>query len=162
MPGTVAQPRIDFLDRPLRLYIDGEFALTDERLTVLNPATGRPLAEAPLATAHEVDLAVRAARKAFPGWRFSPPTGRARLIWGLADRLAEHADELATIEVLDNGKPPRASGPGTPARTPASAGNSAKRRLSPICNPSPSGLTWRRPCRSTARASAGNQRRQQP
>jgi len=50
MPGPITEPEIDFLRRPPRLYIDGEFAATDGRLTVLNPATGLPLAEVPLAT----------------------------------------------------------------------------------------------------------------
>ena len=105
MTQAITQPRIEFLDRPLRLYIGGEFAATDEHLTVLNPATGEELAQAPLASAADVDRAVTAARAAFPGWRFTPPTQRARLLWGLADRLEALADEFATIEVLDNGKP---------------------------------------------------------
>ncbi len=105
MTHAIAEPRIEFLGRPLRLYIDGEFAGTDEQFTVLNPATGRPLAHAPLATEGDVDRAVRAAHNAFPGWRFSPPTQRARLMWALADRLEERKEEFATIEVLDNGKP---------------------------------------------------------
>jgi phenylacetaldehyde dehydrogenase len=105
MTRAVAEPRIDFLNEPLRLYINGEFVVTEQRLTVLNPATGEPLAEAPLATEREVDLAVRAAHAAFPHWRFTPPAERARLIWTLADLLDGHREELATIEVLDNGKP---------------------------------------------------------
>ena len=51
MTGTVAEPRPGFLDGPLRLYIGGEFTDTKNRLTVLNPATGEPLAEAPVARA---------------------------------------------------------------------------------------------------------------
>jgi acyl-CoA reductase-like NAD-dependent aldehyde dehydrogenase len=105
MTGTVAEPRPGFLNGPLRLYIGGEFIDTEDRLTVLDPATGEPLAAASLAGEREVDQAVRAARAAFPGWRFTPPAQRARLMWLLADRLEEHADEFATIEVLDNGKP---------------------------------------------------------
>jgi len=105
MTGTVTEPRPGFLDGPLRLYIDGEFVGTGEGLTVLNPATGEPLAEAPLAGEREVDQAVRAAAAAFPVWRFTPPSQRARLMWALADRIEEHAEEFATIEVLDNGKP---------------------------------------------------------
>jgi phenylacetaldehyde dehydrogenase len=105
MTSTIAEPRIDFLDRPLRLYIDGEFAATDQQLAVMNPATGEQLAAAPLATAADVDRAVRAARAAFPGWRSTPATQRGRLMWDLADRLERHQDEFATIEVLDNGKP---------------------------------------------------------
>jgi phenylacetaldehyde dehydrogenase len=105
MTDTVTGIRPAFLDGPLRLYIGGEYVGTGEQLTVLNPATGEPLAEVPLAGEREVDQAVRAASAAFPGWRFTPPSQRARLMWALADRLEEHLEELATIEVLDNGKP---------------------------------------------------------
>jgi phenylacetaldehyde dehydrogenase len=105
MAATVTDPDLEFLRRPLRLYIDGEFAATDQQLTVLNPATGQELAQVPLASPQDVDGAVRAARTAFETWRFSPPTQRARLIWQLADLLEARQEEFATIEVLDNGKP---------------------------------------------------------
>jgi phenylacetaldehyde dehydrogenase len=105
MTTSTTEPKIDFLERPLRLYIDGEFVETQGSLPTINPATGRTLAEAPLATDRDVDLAVAAARRAFDGWRATPPTQRARLMWTLADLLEQHSDELATIEVLDNGKP---------------------------------------------------------
>ena len=102
---TVTDPKVPFLGEPLRLYIDGRFVETEAALPTLNPATGELLAEAPLATPREVSLAVEAAQRAFEGWRSFPPTQRARLIWRLADLLEENAEELATIEVLDNGKP---------------------------------------------------------
>ena len=105
MASTDTQPRIDFLEEPMRLYIDGAFVQTDEGLPSLNPATGAQLAEAPLASAREVDAAVAAAGRAFDEWRFTPPTQRAKLLWRLADLLESAKDEFATIEVLDNGKP---------------------------------------------------------
>src|ERR1700676_4140055 len=105
MVTTLTEPSIDFLRRPLRLYIGGEFVETADHLATLNPATGEVLANAPLAGSGEVDSAVAAARLAFPEWRRQPPTQRARLLWKLADLLEEHAEELAIIEVLDNGKP---------------------------------------------------------
>jgi phenylacetaldehyde dehydrogenase len=103
--SAVPEPDLEFLRRPLRLYIDGEFAATSGSLTVVNPATGLPLAQAPLASEQDVDLAVRAAHAAFGRWRFTPPTARARLLWTLADLLEARQEEFATIEVLDNGKP---------------------------------------------------------
>ena len=102
---SLTEPKVPFLTEPLRLYIDGRFVETDETLPTLNPATGEVLAEAPLATPREVGMAVEAAQRAFDDWRFLPPTRRARLIWRLADLLEENAEELATVEVLDNGKP---------------------------------------------------------
>jgi acyl-CoA reductase-like NAD-dependent aldehyde dehydrogenase len=74
-------------------------------MATIDPATGQTLAEVPVATPAEVDLAVQAASDAFRGWRATPPTQRARLLWKLADLIEEHGEELAAIEVLDNGKP---------------------------------------------------------
>jgi phenylacetaldehyde dehydrogenase len=103
--GTIAEPKIPFLAATPMLYIDGRFVQTDATLAVVNPATGEVLMEVPLATQREVDLAVEAAGRAFEGWRSFPATQRARMLWTLADLLEAHAEELATIEVLDNGKP---------------------------------------------------------
>ena len=103
--ASITQPQIDFLERPLRLYIDGAFVETEGTLATVNPATGQVLAQAPLATEREVDAAVTAAARAFETWRFTPATQRARLMWALADLLEANKDEFATIEVLDNGKP---------------------------------------------------------
>ncbi len=105
MATTISDPRIGFLDRPMRLYIDGAFVETEGSLPSVNPATGATLAEAPLATQREVDAAVAAAARAFETWRSTPPTQRARHMWALADLLEANKDEFATIEVLDNGKP---------------------------------------------------------
>ncbi len=105
MPSTISEPRIEFLDRPIRLYIDGAFVETDGSLASVNPATGKVLAQAPLATEREVDAAVTAAARAFEAWRSTPPTQRAKLMWALADLLDANKEEFATLEVLDNGKP---------------------------------------------------------
>jgi phenylacetaldehyde dehydrogenase len=103
--ATVTEPTIAFLQKPLRLYIDGAFVETEGSLASINPATGQTLAMAPLATQREVDAAVEAAARAFETWRSVPPTERARLLWSLADLLDANKEEFATIEVLDNGKP---------------------------------------------------------
>jgi phenylacetaldehyde dehydrogenase len=103
--STVTEPTIAFLQKPLRLYIDGRFVETEGSLASINPATGQTLAMAPLASEREVDAAVTSAARAFEPWRSVPPTQRARLLWRLADLLEAAKDELATIEVLDNGKP---------------------------------------------------------
>jgi phenylacetaldehyde dehydrogenase len=105
MSTSVVPQRPAFLDGPLRLYIGGRRVSTDGRLATVDPATGQTLAEVPLASPAEVDFAVRAAADAFRGWRATPPTQRARLLWTLADLIEKHSEELAAIEVLDNGKP---------------------------------------------------------
>jgi acyl-CoA reductase-like NAD-dependent aldehyde dehydrogenase len=98
---------LPFLDGPVRLFIDGEFIETGATIPTIDPGTGELLADVALAGQGEVDAAVAAARRAFEGWRFTPPTERARLMWRLADLLESHSEEFAAIEVLDNGKPLR-------------------------------------------------------
>lgn len=108
-PGTQA-----FLDgSPKKLFINNEWvsAANGETFQTLNPATGEPLAEAALAGQEDVDRAVRAAREAFESdaWRQMSGEDRGQLLWKLADLIDEHADELAELETLDNGKPLRVS-----------------------------------------------------
>src|SRR5690606_42005236 len=56
----------------------------------------------------DADLAVRAARAALEGpLATQKPSERAKLLWRLADLVEAHADELAVLETLDNGKPLR-------------------------------------------------------
>jgi phenylacetaldehyde dehydrogenase len=82
----------------LRLLIGGERvdAASGERFDVLNPATGELLATVP--------AAVAAARAALPVWQALAPARRAELLWDLGTRIADLAEELATLEALDNGK----------------------------------------------------------
>jgi betaine-aldehyde dehydrogenase len=91
----------------LQNFIDGEFVDPAEGATeeVLNPATAEALAEAPLSTAEDVDRAVGAARRAFDGWAGTTPAERSLALLKLADRIEEHADELADLEAADAGKP---------------------------------------------------------
>ncbi|HEY7830170.1 MAG TPA: gamma-aminobutyraldehyde dehydrogenase [Solirubrobacteraceae bacterium] len=90
----------------LRNFIDGEPAAGEgEDEAILNPSTGEELARAPLSSAQEVDRAVRAARRAFPGWSGATPAERATALLALADMVDEHAEELARLEALNAGKP---------------------------------------------------------
>jgi betaine-aldehyde dehydrogenase len=92
---------------PLRNFIDGEFVEAAQGATtaVLNPSTGEPIALAPESTKADVDRAVAAARRAFPGWAATPPGERALALLRLADAIEEHGDELAQLESDDAGKP---------------------------------------------------------
>ncbi len=105
----LAQPVREFLERPKKLYIDGEWvdALSGKTFPTLDPATGEVLSEVPEAGAEDVDRAVKAARKAFDDGRWSDlsPHKRARVLYRIASLIDEHRDELAQIETLDNGKP---------------------------------------------------------
>ena len=103
---VIERPGIDFLTRPMRLFIGGEWVEGSDAFDTRDPATGEMLAEIPIAGQKHIDAAVSAARSAFEdGWRDMAPTERQRLIWRLGDLLDENKDEFAVLEVLDNGKP---------------------------------------------------------
>jgi len=74
-------------------------------LTVLEPATEEVLAEIPRAGVDEVDAAVARAKAAFPAWRAVAPADRARLLYRLADALADAQEDLARLEARNAGKP---------------------------------------------------------
>jgi aldehyde dehydrogenase (NAD+) len=92
-----------------KLIIDGQAvdALSGRTFQTVNPATEEPICAVAEAGPEDVDRAVRAARKAFESgpWPSMRPAERQRLLWKLGDLILEHADELARLETLDNGKP---------------------------------------------------------
>jgi phenylacetaldehyde dehydrogenase len=98
-----------FVARRHQMLIDGRFveAASGRTFPSFDPATGEVLAQVPDGGAEDVDRAVRAARRAFESgpWPSLSPSERGRLLWKLADLLEAHAEELATLESLDNGKP---------------------------------------------------------
>jgi acyl-CoA reductase-like NAD-dependent aldehyde dehydrogenase len=95
--------------REYAMLIGGEQrqARTSERIETTNPATGEILARFPRGRAEDIDDAVTAARAAFPGWRATPPQQRAEYLERLAAVIVEHAEELALLDVADNGSPIR-------------------------------------------------------
>src|SRR5215472_9054433 len=92
-----------------RLFIDGQFTdgLAGRVIDVINPADGSLLAQVAEAGSEDVDRAVEAAQRAFPGWAAWPPADRGRLLTRLADLIEAHAAELAELESLDTGHPIR-------------------------------------------------------
>jgi betaine-aldehyde dehydrogenase len=87
-------------------FIDGESrGASGETEAVLNPATGEQLAQAPVSSPEDVDLAVKAARRAFAGWSNTTPAQRAQALLAMADVIECHADEITRIEALNAGKP---------------------------------------------------------
>ncbi|HVL52840.1 MAG TPA: aldehyde dehydrogenase, partial [Vitreimonas sp.] len=90
-------------------FIDGDFraAESGERFVTENPATGRSLAEVASGGAADVDLAVRAARRAFDDGRWSrrPPEERKTVLLRLAELIEANLEELATLDALEGGKP---------------------------------------------------------
>ena len=91
------------------MLIDGEWveARHGRTLEVYDPALGELFDHVPAGDAEDVDVAVTAARRALEDseWSRVNASERGRVIWRIGDLILEHADELATIESIDNGKP---------------------------------------------------------
>src|SRR5262249_43219623 len=99
-----------FIRSDHKLLIDGRWveSTTGETCATINPATEETLAEVAYGRAPDIELAVKAARKAFADdspWRRMNASDRGRLIWKISELIEENADELAMLETLDNGKP---------------------------------------------------------
>ena len=108
-PERLSTAVADFLAVPRLLFIGGQWIESADGVTseVENPATGEVIATVFQGNEKDVDRAVAAARKAFElqSWRYGPPSERAKMMWRLADLLELHADELAEMEALNQGKP---------------------------------------------------------
>ena len=100
-------------DFPIRhqLFIDGKFvdAASGETLASVNPHDNTPIADVAMAGKADVDAAVAAAQAAFPAWSRMSASDRGRILLRLADKIEEHAEELAQLESLDTGHPLRDS-----------------------------------------------------
>jgi acyl-CoA reductase-like NAD-dependent aldehyde dehydrogenase len=92
-----------------QLIIDGGRAKASDGATidVINPSSGAVLATIAKATAADVDRAVRAARRALDSkeWGGIAPAERGRILNRIAAGIRDRAEELATLESQDNGKP---------------------------------------------------------
>jgi phenylacetaldehyde dehydrogenase len=90
-------------------FIDGQLVSgrSTRAFDVYDPATGQVIAEVNAASPEDIDTAVAAARQAHERgeWRNSNSHDRANTLWQLGDRIMAHANELAELEVRDNGMP---------------------------------------------------------
>jgi aldehyde dehydrogenase (NAD+) len=91
-----------------QLFIEGAWrpAATGQTYATINPATEEESAQVALGDERDVDLAVRAARKAFETgpWSKMAAAERARLVWKLGDLITANLDEMARLESLCTGK----------------------------------------------------------
>ena len=98
-----------FLKTPKRMLIANNWveSVSGKTFEVYNPATGEVLAHVAEGDARDIDLAVRAANKAFRAgpWPSMSPSERGRLLWKLGDLIEKNLEEFAELESLDNGKP---------------------------------------------------------
>ncbi len=103
--AAVSPPKV----KNQKMLIDGQWvdSRSGKTFETINPSTGDTICQVAEGDKADVDLAVKAARRAFEskGWRNTTPLERGRLLFKLADLIDAHAGELAALETLDNGKP---------------------------------------------------------
>ena len=88
-----------------QMTIDGKGVSTPAHIDVRNPATGEVFAQAPAATAKDLDHAVAAAKRAFESWKLTSIAERKAALNKAAAILKAHADELASLFVAEQGRP---------------------------------------------------------
>src|SRR5208282_4747461 len=108
--GAKSSAAIAFLSSsPKKLLIGGKWVPSKSGKTfeTINPANEQVLALIAEGDKADVDEAVKAARKAYEEgkWSSISPHQRSRYLLTIADLIDQHADELAQLETLDNGKP---------------------------------------------------------
>ncbi|TWJ19139.1 aldehyde dehydrogenase family protein [Geobacter argillaceus] len=97
------------MDDSYRLYINGKWvdASTGKTTDTYCPATGELLATCADASREDVDMAVKAAWKAWDSWKKIGPQQRSAMLLKIADLIDANAEKLALVETMDNGKPIR-------------------------------------------------------
>lgn len=108
MTSTMTPSKVK-LDRKWQLFIDGSFEDGVSERSLVNPATGEVLCKVSEADSKLVEKAIKAARQAFDHgpWPRMTAQERANVLFKLADKIDEHAEELAELETLNGGKPLR-------------------------------------------------------
>src|SRR5262245_19184180 len=98
------------MDKPVisllrnQCYVDGRW-LGDPKLPVTNPANGEEIAKVPMMSAEDARGAVEAAARAFPAWSKLLAKERAAILRRWYELQMEHADELALLMTMEQGKP---------------------------------------------------------
>src|SRR5271169_6138782 len=107
--GVSSSAAKDFLRKPKQLLIGGKWvpAKSGKTFETINPSNEEVLSLIAEGDKADVDEAVKAARKAYESGKWSQigPHQRARYLFKIAELIDAHADELAELETLDNGKP---------------------------------------------------------
>src|SRR5437763_7985484 len=89
----------------LKLFIDGVWKSADTGHTVLNPADASPIAEVPYATAADLDEALAASERAWPGWRETDVEKRGAILHKTAQLLRDRAEAIGRTMTQEQGKP---------------------------------------------------------
>ncbi|MBL4712668.1 MAG: aldehyde dehydrogenase family protein [Gammaproteobacteria bacterium] len=97
----------DFLSKPLGMYIDGKFVSgnANETLDVMEPSTGKHLAQIARGNEQDINDAVSSAKQAFEGeWAAYKPRAREQVMRKISDLIRENLQTIAELECLDSGK----------------------------------------------------------
>lgn len=87
------------------MLVDGDLVTTSATFDVRNPATGEVFAQAPSASAADLDTAVAAATKAFATWKTVPIAERRACMVKAAGIISAHATELGLLFSKEQGRP---------------------------------------------------------
>ena len=91
-----------------RAFIDGKYvdAIDGQKFENINPATGETLCSVAKCNYKDVDLAVKASRKAFESgmWSRTSPEFRKDILLKFAELLRQHGEENSVLECVDTGK----------------------------------------------------------
>jgi aldehyde dehydrogenase (NAD+) len=95
------------IDKRYQLFIDGKWidGKAGETFSTFCPANGELLSNCAAAGREDVDLAVKAAEKAFMTWRETSIAERSKILLRIAELIEANAERLATVESMDNGMP---------------------------------------------------------
>jgi len=89
----------------LKNFINGEWVESKgEVKDVINPATQKTMAKVPMSTRGEVNMAIKAAKEAYPDWRRTTPLARVRCLFRLKELMEENFEELSRIQTMEHGK----------------------------------------------------------
>jgi malonate-semialdehyde dehydrogenase (acetylating) / methylmalonate-semialdehyde dehydrogenase len=106
-PPPFAGKSYDFAEYvPAKNWIGGEWrdAVGKKTIPVENPRHGKAMSNVPISGAEDVDLAVKAAQKAFQTWKHVPQKERAQVFFRLKQLMERDVDELSWLVTHENGK----------------------------------------------------------
>jgi acyl-CoA reductase-like NAD-dependent aldehyde dehydrogenase len=88
-----------------KLWIGGKWVAPQSGRTfaTFNPTTGQEIAQVPLAGQPEIDMAVAAARRAFPEWSQKIQAERSKIVLRIAASFRKNAAEISRLEILEHG-----------------------------------------------------------
>ena len=100
---------INNLSSPNKIFINNKFIKSSgsKKLNIINPSNKKNIGKLSVSSKKDVDLAVKAAKKAFPKWSKLAPFERSKYLYALARMIQKNSRFLSVLETIDNGKPIR-------------------------------------------------------